>query len=226
MERSGHAGAVSFMIFALHSDGSAPVYKLILIILVSILQFSPNLTAAEEAAEAKWDVNTLPGDARTVPIDTNTGTWMSLDVSPDGETIAFDLLGDIYLLPMTGGEARAINSGLAWSIQPRFSPDGSEIAFISDAGGGDNIWIMNTDGSTPRQLTKEDFRLLNNPYWSPDGQYIAARKHFTTTRSLGTGEIWLYHRDGGSGVGQFAVERLLAGAAGEDEELGVWHGRH
>jgi imidazolonepropionase-like amidohydrolase/Tol biopolymer transport system component len=160
-----------------------------------------NVTLAEEAAdEEKWDVSKIPGEAKSVAIDTRSGSWMSLDVSPDGKTIAFDLLGDIYLLPISGGEANAINSGLAWSMQPRFSPDGSEIAFISDAGGGDNIWIMQADGSDPKQLTKEDFRLLNNPYWSPDGQYLAARKHYTTRRSLGTGEIWLYHRGGGSGI--------------------------
>ena len=146
-----------------------------------------------------------PGEAKAISIDTRSGTWLSLDVSPNGKTIAFDLLGDIYLLPIAGGEARAINSGLAWSMQPRFSPDGSEIAFISDAGGGDNIWIMQADGSEAQQLTREDFRMLNNPYWSPDGSFIAARKHFTTTRSLGTGEIWLYHRNGGSGVA--VVER-------------------
>ncbi|MEO1202599.1 MAG: amidohydrolase, partial [Pseudomonadota bacterium] len=150
--------------------------------------------------DSDWDVNAIPGDARTITIDTREGTWMSLDVSPDGRTIAFDLLGDIYTLPIDGGEATAINSGLSWSIQPRFSPDGSQIAFTSDAGGGDNIWIMNADGSEPRQLTSESFRLLNNPYWSPDGRYIAARKHFTTTRSLGTGEIWLYHTLGGDGI--------------------------
>ena len=150
--------------------------------------------------EAEWDVASIPGESRDIPIRVSTGTWLSLDVSPDGETIVFDLLGDIYTIPMSGGEATAINSGLAWAMQPRFSPDGAEIAFTSDAGGGDNIWIMNADGSNARQLTKESFRLLNNRYWSPDGQYIAARKHFTTTRSLGTGEIWLYHRDGGDGI--------------------------
>jgi len=141
--------------------------------------------ADKESTDETWDVNNPPGEAKTISIDTRSGTWMSLDVSPDGKTIAFDL---------------SINSGLAWSIQPRFSPDGSEIAFISDAGGGDNIWIMDRDGGNAHQLTEEDFRLLNNPYWSPDGAYIAARKHFTTQRSLGTGEIWLYHRDGGSGI--------------------------
>ncbi len=154
----------------------------------------------DDKKKPEWDVNTPPGDARTVQINTTEGTWMSLDVSPDGRSIAFDLLGDIYTLPIAGGKATSVNSGVSWSMQPRFSPDGNEIAFTSDAGGGDNIWIMKTDGSDPRQLTKEDFRLLNNPYWSPDGRYIIARKHYTTTRSLGTGEIWMYHRNGGGGV--------------------------
>jgi imidazolonepropionase-like amidohydrolase/Tol biopolymer transport system component len=173
---------------------------------VAVFMLLPFLNVlAEEQEEETWDVNAIPGESRDVTIDTRTGSWMSVDVSPDGQSIAFDLLGDIYVLPIDGGDAKSINSGLAWSIQPRFSPDGSEIAFTSDAGGGDNIWIMKSDGSEARQLTKEDFRLLNNPYWSPDGEYIAAKKHFTTTRSLGTGEIWLYHRDGGGGVA--VVER-------------------
>jgi imidazolonepropionase-like amidohydrolase/Tol biopolymer transport system component len=168
--------------------------------LAVVLVLGVSITATADEEEQAWDVATIPGEARTVEIDATSGTWMSLDVSPDGKTIAFDLLGDIYTMPIAGGEAKAVNSGLAWSMQPRFSPDGTEIAFTSDAGGGDNIWIMDADGGNPRQLTKEDFRLLNNPYWSPDGQYIAARKHFTTRRSLGTGEIWLYHRNGGGGV--------------------------
>jgi imidazolonepropionase-like amidohydrolase/Tol biopolymer transport system component len=176
------------------------------IALLGICSLAAGLLNAEEpAAGDDWDVSAPPGDAREIDIDVRSGTWMSLDVSPDGSTIVFDLLGDIYLLPIEGGEARAIDSGLAWAMQPRFSPDGSEIAYISDAGGGDNVWIMQADGSDARQLTREDFRLLNNPWWSPDGQWIAARKHYTTRRSLGTGEIWLYHRDGGAGVA--VVER-------------------
>ena len=54
-------------------------------------------------------------------------------------------------------------AGMPYEMQPRFSPDGSKIAFTSDRGGGDNIWIMNADGSDKRQVTKEKFRLLNNP---------------------------------------------------------------
>ena len=146
---------------------------------------------------AKWDVNARHAPGRDVAIDTRVGTWMSLDVSPDGGEVAFDLLGDLYVVPIGGGEARAISTGHAWDMQPRYSPDGSEIAFTSDRGGGDNIWTVRRDGSVPRQITKEDFRLLNQADWSPDGNYIVARKHFTSSRSLGSGEMWLYHRSGG-----------------------------
>ena len=153
------------------------------------------------AGEAEWDVNNPPGvEITQVPIRVDEGTWMDIDVSPDGRMIAFSMLGDIYTMPIAGGTPTRIAEGLAWEVQPRFSPDGSRIAFTSDRGGGDNIWLMNADGSDKRQLTDESFRLLNQPTWSPDGQFIAAKKHFTTGRSLGTGEVWLYHVSGGSGV--------------------------
>ncbi|MFC3712146.1 amidohydrolase family protein [Sphingoaurantiacus capsulatus] len=149
----------------------------------------------------KWDVNAPTGATiRQVAIDTDEGSWMDVDVSPDGRTLAFTLLGDIYTMPIAGGTPRRIAEGLAYESQPRFSPDGRRIAFTSDRGGGDNIWVMNADGSDKRQVTKEDFRLLYQPSWSPDGRFIAAKKHFTTGRSLGTGEVWLYHASGGGGV--------------------------
>jgi imidazolonepropionase-like amidohydrolase/Tol biopolymer transport system component len=110
------------------------------------------------------------------------------------------MLGDIYDLPIEGGEARSLASGMAWDMQPRYSPDGKWIAFTSDRGGGDNLWVMDANGGNARQISKESFRLLNNPVWHPSGRYIAGRKHFTTRRSLGTGEIWLYSLDGGDGV--------------------------
>ena len=133
-------------------------------------------------------------------LDVDTGTWMSVDVSPDGKEIVFDLLGDIYAMPIGGGEAKPLTSGIAWDMQPRYSPDGKWIAFTSDRSGGDNIWVMDRDGKNPQQVTKETFRLLNSPAWTPDSQYIAARKHFTGTRSVGAGEIWIYHRSGGEGL--------------------------
>ena len=170
---------------------------------LSLLLVSTTALAQRPARDADaWDVNAPPGARlRQVPINVDEGTWMNVDVSPDGRTIAFDLLGDIYTMPIGGGTPTRITSGLAFDMQPRFSPDGRLIAFTSDRGGGDNIWVMNTDGSGARAITRETFRLLNAPTWSADGQYIAARKHFTTQRSLGTGEIWLYHVSGvGDGV--------------------------
>lgn len=152
-------------------------------------------------AEEKWSVEAPKGAVlKQVPIKTDEGTWMDVDVSPDGQTIAFTLLGDIYTLPVTGGTPKRISEGMSWDVQPRYSPDGTRIAFTSDRGGGDNIWVMNADGSDKRQVTKEDFRLVNQPSWSPDGRFIAAKKHYTTERSAGTGEVWLYHVSGGGGV--------------------------
>ena len=165
-------------------------------------QETPEVANADPEIETEgWDVNNPPGvTLRQVPIRVDEGTWMDVDVSPDGRTVAFSLLGDIYTMPISGGTPVRISEGLAWEVHPRFSPDGSRIAFTSDRGGGDNIWLMNANGSDKRQLTDESFRLLNQPSWSPDGQFIVAKKHFTTGRSLGTGEVWMYHISGGSGV--------------------------
>tara|TARA_Y100000034_G_scaffold38519_3_gene47379 strand:- start:23732 stop:26977 length:3246 start_codon:yes stop_codon:yes gene_type:complete len=150
--------------------------------------------------EKKWDVAESHGPTKTVEFTTSEGTWMSLDISPDGREIIFDLLGDLYTMPITGENATRITSGPAWDIQPAYSPDGKTIAFTSDRSGGDNIWIMDRDGSNPKQVSKEKFRLLNNPVFTADGNYMIARKHFVNTRSLGAGEMWRYHISGGSGI--------------------------
>lgn len=176
---------------------------------------SPGSVKDDRAAKSdkpKWDVNSPPGPARDLAIDVTEGTWLSVDLSPDGKWIAFDLLGDLYLMPASGcvGEQAAmpITSGVAWDMQPRFSPDGATIAFTSDRGGGDNIWTITRQGpdrtgefgGEPKQITRESYRLLNSPAWAPDGQYIVAHKHFTSRRSLGSGEMWLYHVTGGDGL--------------------------
>lgn len=169
------------------------------IIVASLMAMSVSASAAD-APKKKWDVNNPPRESKTTNLDVRTGTWMSVDVSPDGKQIVFDMLGDLYVMPIAGGEAKALTHTMAWEMQARFSPDGKQIAYMSDAGGGDNVWVMNVDGSNPRAVTKEDFRLLNNPVWHPNGEFIAARKHYSGTRSLGSGEIWMYHASGGSGV--------------------------
>lgn len=148
----------------------------------------------------KWNVENPTGPSKKLTFTTDEGTWMDLDVSPDGKSIVFDLLGDIYTMPFAGGKATLLAGGRAWEVQPRYSPDGKLISYTSDKDGADNIWVMNSDGTNKHAVTTENFRLLNNASWSPDGQFLVARKHFTGTRSLGAGEMWLYHKTGGEGI--------------------------
>lgn len=156
---------------------------------------------AEDAPDGgEWHVSKPELPLARMTLDTDRGTWMSVDVHPDGRTLVFDLLGDIYLLPIEGGDARPLTEGVAWDMQPRFSPDGRSVAFTSDRSGGDNVWVVGVDGRGAYAVTDEAFRLVNSPVWTPDGDFLAVRKHFTGTRSLGAGEVWLYHRFGGEGV--------------------------
>lgn len=148
----------------------------------------------------KWDVEKYKGPTKTFNITTEEGTWMNLDVSPNGQEIVFDLLGDIYKMPISGGPATLLSGGIAYDVQPRFSPNGKYISYTSDKNGGDNIWIMDTQGGNKKQITKESFRLLNNATWMPNSDYLIARKHFTGSRSLGAGEMWMYSIYGGDGI--------------------------
>ncbi|QIL90737.1 amidohydrolase family protein [Microbulbifer sp. SH-1] len=161
----------------------------------------PLAAVAEETKKEadKWDVNKPPYEFKSIPLDTRETTWSNLDISPDGKSIVFDMLGDIYEMPVAGGEAKAITSELAWNTQPRFSPDGKSIVFVSDRDGADNIWVMDRDGGNLRQLTTERENLVHGPNWSPDGQYLVARKGFMSGRSIPAGEIWMYHHGGGEG---------------------------
>ena len=171
-------------------------YTLLVLCFIFVFQ----LNAQDKKDDKKWDVANPMGASKEVSFTVDEGTWMNLDVSPDGKTIVFDLLGDIYSMPISGGTAKLLRGGLAWEVQPRFSPDGKKLCFTSDAGGGDNVWMMKPDGSDAKQITKESFRLLNNAIWDETGNYLIARKHFTSGRSLGAGELWMYHITGGEGI--------------------------
>jgi Tol biopolymer transport system component/imidazolonepropionase-like amidohydrolase len=151
-------------------------------------------------ADHKWNVAASHGPSKDIEFETKEGTWISLDVSPDGKKIVFDLLGDIYAMPIEGGSATLLSGGTPYETQPRFSPDGKRISFTSDREGCDNIWLMDADGKNAHSVTKEKDRQTNNAVWTPDGQYLIARKHYRNTRSLGAGEMWMYHISGGDGV--------------------------
>ncbi len=164
-------------------------------VFIAILALPP----AANAGDGDTGANHRP--LRTVNIDTETGTWMSIDASPDGGTLVFDLLGDIYLVSNAGGAARRLTDtspsassphGLAFDSQPRFSPDGARIAFISDRSGSDNLWVMNSDGSSPRRVSDEHGVILNSPAWSPEGGAVVCRR----SESSRSGELWLYALDG------------------------------
>lgn len=162
--------------------------------------------AKDDSKKDEWSVESAPGPHREQTVDVDEGTWITVDVSPDGKQIVFDLLGDLYVMPISGANGtngrfpKRLTSGVAWDMQPRFSHDGKWIAFTSDRNGkggkaGDNIWIMNRATGEAQQVTNESFRLLNGPTWSSDDRYLVARKHFTSRRSLGAGEMWMYDRD-------------------------------
>ncbi len=172
-------------------------------ILAACLAFpAPHAARAQEQPAGAADslaTESLPLEpTREVRFRTEEGSWMSVDVSPDGRTLVFDLLGDLYTLPIEGGTAAPLLTGPAFESQPRFSPDGSEIVFVSDRSGGQNLWVLSADGSDTTQITRGNDNLYTSPEWSPDGDYLVASRTFSPLG--GAAKPWLFHRGGGSGI--------------------------
>ncbi|MBX2801951.1 MAG: amidohydrolase family protein [Myxococcales bacterium] len=119
--------------------------------------------------------------------------------------MVFDLLGDIWTVPLAGGEATRLTEGPAWDVQPTFSPDGARIAFVSDRGGNENIWIMEADGSSPEAFTDDAIARCTHPVWDLQSPYLLYRRRTVDTRSIGVTEIWQRHLEGGDG---FALTSL------------------
>jgi Tol biopolymer transport system component len=135
--------------------------------------------------------------ARTIDIDTDEGSWISADVSPNGQTVVFDLLGDLYTLPLAGGAALPLTTGMAFDGQPRYSPDGRWVAFTSDRDGAENVWILNVDTKETRQLSKLKDKTLQSPEWTPDGKYVVVTVGDIVFKP---GKLWMFHIDGGTGI--------------------------
>ena len=172
-----------------------------------------SLLALAAPALAKDD---LPMKERwTLSYEVSSGTFMSLAVSPDGKTILFDILGELYAMPATGGRATPIAQGLAFEVQPTFSPDGQWIAYVSDRSGGDNVWIARTDGSEARRITDEDEGAVRtSPEWSADGKSVYVSRNRIR---LGHYELWRHPIDGGPSE----LVAPIKTARGEQSTLGV-----
>ena len=159
---------------------------------------------------------------RTFDFDLDEGSWIALDVSPDGQNIVFDFLGDLYTIPISGGDAVQLTEGMAFDSQPRYSPDGSKVIYISDESGGENVWTIEIDSGEKKQITKGNSNAYQSPEWVPDGKYMIASK-----QARGSHKIWLYHVDGGSGTALVSEPnnlRMLEGAFGDNPNH-VWFSR-
>ena len=164
--------------------------------LVSFQASSASFWQEEETDTTKTQTTykDLPLKAeRTLEFNTKEGTWVSIDISPDGKTIVFDMLGDLYTMPFSGGKATRITDGMAYDVHPRFSPDGKHIAFTSDRSGSDNAWIMNLETEETTQITKRQNEWVQSVEWSPDGDYVVVSKGRRNHK------LFMYHKDGGGG---------------------------
>ena len=131
---------------------------------------------------------------RKINFTTDEGTWTSVDISPDGKTIAFDLMGDIYTMPATGGKATQVTKGLAFDTHPRYSPDGKKLLFTSDRSGSENLWYIDFEKKDTVQLTKDHDQNFPSATWTPDGDYVVYSKGRMNV------QLYMVHKNGGGGV--------------------------
>ena len=185
------------------------------------------LTVSAAAQSTRdWDATVPRGKTRTIDFTTTEGTWMSVDISHDGQWLAFDLLGQVYRLPVGGGKAEPLtqNSGIAVNYHPRYSPDGSTIAFISDRKGQDNLWVMNADGSNPRPVLLDENSRAIEPNWMPDGKTLVFTRRMKSPSGFyrTNDELWSVSAEGGA---PRLVVKLASSGSSAPARAGVWTGQ-
>jgi Tol biopolymer transport system component len=148
------------------------------------------------------------------------GTWMMPSLSPDGRTILFDLLGDIWAVDANGGEARPVLTGMAFEHHPVFSPDGRQFAFVSDRSGVTNLWVANIDGSGLRQLSRDtELTIYSMPVWAADGGSVLVSRMKHDVLAFG---LWRFPLNGGAG--EPVIKPQPGGSEGWDERINALQG--
>ncbi|NNL29769.1 MAG: amidohydrolase, partial [Gemmatimonadetes bacterium] len=219
----------SLDLFNFHIRLTATVITLAALFALSALPrvTTPALAQEEGDESEERDGLGLPLEpGRELVFDATEGSWMSLDISPDGQTLVFDLLGDLYTLPVAGGTATRVTSGMAVDVQPRFSPDGEQVVFVSDRSGREQVWTLEVATGDTAQVTRGRGADVLSPEWSPDGEYLVVPKSGRNVNGL-----WLIHTDGGSGVRMHEDEgTFMSGPAFGPDARYVWYaqrqGRH
>jgi Tol biopolymer transport system component len=171
-------------------------YSIALAVLLGACAYGQDKPAEVKKEKPKDGNELLVKPSRTLEFKTDEGTWMALDLSPDGQTIVFELLGDLYTIPAAGGEAKRLVGGIHFDMQPRWSPDGKKIAFISDRSGAENLWLVDADGSNPKALTTGRKTNMASPTWSPDGNYVVVSK----SQGFGSFSVLMVDIRGGTGI--------------------------
>ena len=126
----------------------------------------------------------LAQSADSVKVVLHEGTNFSVALSPDKSTLALDLQGTLWIMPVAGGTAKAITDNLGDARQPAWAPDGKSLVFQSYRDGGWHLWTIQADGTNLKQIT---FGIYDDrePSYSPDGQRIV----FSSDRS-GNYDVW------------------------------------